>query len=370
MRKKVVFIVGTLQTGGIERSVSDWCLYLHSMTHWEPVVICLLKRSGPFLRVLEEKGIQVEECKLSSRGFVLRLKQLLKNLNPDVVHSQVAFSMPWQVLGILLSGSRRIIFTQQNEYQNWNPLGARLRLKFYFYVFFRFIDHYTCVSEKVRDSLCRLTGRSKDEFVIIPNSVNTDLFFPDPVERARQRQLLNMDSFSFVAGMVARFSPQKGHHYLMEAVRVLKHHHQHVKILLVGVGELEVEIRQLVEEYELTEYVVFYGQSVEVDKVLQAMDCFVLTSLWEGMPLALLEAMASGLPVIGTEVAGTKEVIQHEINGILIPSRDPQAIADALMRLKDDPDFRKRLIQSAVTFVNEKYSVSANMKSYIRLYEH
>lgn len=369
MSKRVAFIVGTLQTGGIERSVTDWCLHLKTKTEWQPVVICILKRNGPFLQVLEANSIEVVECKLSQRGFVLKLRKLLIQLNPDVVHSQVAFSMPWQVLGILLSGSRRIIFTQQNEYQNWNPIGARLRLKLYFALFFRFIDHYTCVSEKVRDSLCALLGKSKHHFSIIPNSVNTDLFFPDAAERKHQRDALKLDDATFVAGVIARFSPQKGHQYLIEALVILKKKQIEGKVLLVGVGDLENEIQELVQRHALQDYVIFYGQALAVHKVLQALDCFILPSLWEGMPLALLEAMASGIPVVATDVAGTREVIKHTENGLLIPSKDPDAIADAFMQMKRNVPMRMALAQRALNFVRENYSVTANMAAYTKLYE-
>lgn len=369
MSKRVVFVVGTLQTGGIERSVTDWCLHLKAMTEWQPVVICLLNRSGPFLAVLEANGIEVVECKLSQRRFVLRLRELLIRLNPDVVHSQVAFSMPWQVLGILLSGSRRIVFTQQNEYQNWNPLGARLRLKFYFLLFFRFIDHYTCVSEKVRESLSAISGKAKSNFSIIPNSVNTDIFFPDALERRLQREKLRMNAKTFLVGVVARFSPQKGHKYLLDAIRILRQRGIKLKVLLVGVGELENEIRESVERDSLQDYVAFYGQALEVPKVLQALDCFILPSLWEGMPLALLEAMASGIPVIATDVAGTRELIQHEVNGLLIPAKDPEAIVEALILMKENKTLRNKILQSALNFVRAKYSVAANMATYTKLYE-
>lgn len=370
MNNRVAFIVGTLQTGGIERSVTDWCLHLKANTNWQPVVICLLKRNGPFLQVLESNGIEVVECKLSQRGFVLKFKELLIRLNPEVVHSQVAFSMPWQVLGILLSGSRRIIFTQQNEYQNWNPLGARLRLKFYFLLFFPFIDHYTCVSERVRDSLCALSGKAKRNFSIIPNSVNTEMFFPDASERKQQREELQLNDATFVAGVVARFSPQKGHAYLIDAILILREKHIEGKIVLVGVGDLENEIRELVKQHSLQDYVTFYGQALEVHKVLQTLDCFILPSLWEGMPLSLLEAMASGIPVIATDVAGTREVIQHTVNGLLIPSKNPEAIANAFIKMKENVTMRNELAQRALNFVRENYSVAANIKAYIKLYEH
>lgn len=369
MRKRVAFIVGTLQTGGIERSVVDWCLYLKDKTEWEPSVICVLKRSGPFLQVLEARDILVEECKLHQRGFTFRLKRLLKQLNPDVVHSQVAFSMPWQVLGIVLSGSRRIVFTQQNEYQNWNPRWARLRLIIYFKLFFRCIDHYTCVSKKVRNSLCSLTGMREDNFVIIPNSVDLQKFYPDPAIRQSQRVRFNWPPDLFVMGMVARFNQQKGHSYLIDAAAILKGKGHSFKLVLIGIGPLESEIQQRVEALGLKDRVLFFGQSEDIHGMLQAFDCFILPSLWEGMPLALLEAMAVGLPVIATDVAGTREVVEDGKTGKLIPPMQPDAIVNAIIELMSNPEYRKTLALFGLEQVRKNFSVASNVESYLSLYE-
>lgn len=369
MKRRVTFIVGTLNTGGIERCVTDWSIYLQHNTNWEPVVICLLKRSGAFLSVLESKGIEVKECKLRSPGFTFRLRNLLREINPEVVHSQVAFSMPWQVLAVLLSGSRHIIFTQHNEYQNWNNFRARIRIKLYFDFFFRFIDHYTCVSEKVRDSLCALVDRLPNEFIVVPNSVDTNLFSPDARQRSKQREHLQLEPDMFLVGMVARFSHQKGHRYLIEAVSILKESNVKLKILLVGVGELENEMRSLVEEYGLENEIQFYGQALNVHELFQAFDCFILPSLWEGMPLALLEAMASGIPVVGTDVAGTREIIRNKENGLLIQPKEPESIAHALKCLKSDLQLRTELAQRGLLVVRERHTIDANMKSYLDLYE-
>jgi len=370
VKRRVAFIVGTLNTGGIERCVTDWCIYLQHHTNWEPVVICLLKRSGAFLSVLEGKGIQVRECKLRGPGFTFRLKNLLREINPEVVHSQVAFSMPWQVLAVLLSGSRHIVFTQQNEYQNWNHFAARIRLRLYFYFFYRYIDHYTCVSEKVRDSLCALVGRLPTEFKVIPNSVDTGQFSPNANQRSKQREYLQLEPDIFLVGMVARFSQQKGHRYLIEAAFILKTRNvKKLKILLVGVGELEEEMRSLVKVYGLESEIQFYGQATNVHELVQAFDCFILPSLWEGMPLALLEAMASGIPVVGTNVAGTREIIQDGENGLLIQSKEPESIADALECLKNNIKLCTELAQRGLLIIRERYTVDANMKSYLDLYE-
>ncbi|MFN5169134.1 MAG: glycosyltransferase family 4 protein [Cyclobacteriaceae bacterium] len=366
---RIVFLVGTLQTGGIERLVTNYCLYLKAHTNWEPVVICLLKRTGPFLETLESERIRVEECRLQELGFVFRLGGILRSLNPKVVHSQVAFSMPWQVLGILVSGSRKIIFTQQNEYRNWDGFISNFRLRLYFFLFFRFIRHYTCVSEQVRSSLCKLIGKRQTDFIVIPNCVDTHVFHPDLNERVIQRKLIIEEEPAFLVGMVARFSEQKGHKYLVKAARILKDRQEPLKIILIGRGELVREVEKQVMEEDVTENFLFHGQATNIDKLIQSMDCFILPSLWEGMPLALLEAMACGLPVVGTDVSGTREVIEDGYNGLLIPSKHEHAIADALTKLKHDSLLRQTLGTNARAFVLKKYSLEANMAEYLKLYE-
>lgn len=366
---RIVFLVGTLQTGGIERLVTNYCLFLKAHAHWEPVVICLIKRSGPFLETLESEKIRVEECRLQEFGFVLRLGRLLRELDPKVVHSQVAFSMPWQVLGILISGSRRIIFTQQNEYRNWDRFTSNLRLRLYFFLFFRFIHFYTCVSEQVRTSLCKLNGRRPTDYMVIPNCVDTHVFHPDFNERVNQRKLIIQEDSTFLVGMVARFSEQKGHTYLVKAAKILKEQQESLKIMLIGRGELELEIKKQVNEEDVADYFLFYGQSTNINNLIQSLDCFILPSLWEGMPLALLEAMACGLPVVGTDVSGTREVIEDGYNGLMVPSKNERAIADALVKIKNDPLLRQKLGKNARTFVLKKYSLEANMQAYLKLYE-
>ncbi len=367
--RKVAYFVGTLQTGGIERSVTDWCLHLKNHTSWQPVVVCLSRKSGPFQEVLEGAGIEVHECRLSQPRFVKRLIRLLSQINPTVVHSQVAFSMPWQVLGAKLARVPKLVFTQQNEYQNWNPLLAKVRIRTYFLLFRRYIDHYTCVSEKVRESLSRLVGERPERFLVIPNGVNTELFLPRPEIRSAERAALGVNETTFVVGMVARFSPQKGHQYLVEGVDLLRTKRKDFVVVLVGTGELQDTIAKLIVDKNLSNYIKIAGRSLQVERLAQAMDCFILSSLWEGMPLALLEAMACGIPVIGTDVAGTREVIRNEENGLLIASADPAAIAKGLERVLDDKALRTRLSQAGRASVERSYSVASNMEKYIALYE-
>ena len=144
-------------------------------------------------------------------------------------------------------------------------------------------------------------------------------------------------------GLVARLDHWgKGHQELFSALAGLKDRYP-LEALIIGGGRREAELRQLAAELGLGPRVNFLGQRRDIPDLLAAMDILVLPSYSEGVSLALLEAMAAGLPVIATAVGGLPEVVTDEVNGLLIPPRDAEALARALDRLLADPDFARRL---------------------------
>ena len=170
--KKVLFVVGSLGSGGIERQVSDMALYLKQEKEFIPIICCILKRNGQFLEKVLEAEINVVECSIRKGplSFIFNMRRLIKSLQPDIVHSHVAFSLLWQTISYKIGGAGKIIFTQQNEYQNWNSFFSRSRLRFYYYFSRIFIDYYTCVSNRVRASLATLLLEKQSAFLVIHNS--------------------------------------------------------------------------------------------------------------------------------------------------------------------------------------------------------
>lgn len=369
--KNIVFVVGGLLNGGIERSVTEWCIYLKKNTAWSPTVVCLLKKKGPFLAILENNNIPVIECQLKNKGmmpFTVRLGRLLRDIKPDVVHSQVAFSLLWQTMGFLLGGVKHIVFTQQNEYQNWNSFLAKARLRFYYLLSSPFIDHYTCVSEKVRTNISGLLGVSPERFTVINNSVNTNVFYPNKSLRAQARERAGIYDGSFVMGVVARFAPQKGHQYILEACALLnKENFAAYKLVLIGNGDYS-ELQGKTKALHIENEVIFLGNRADVDVLLQGFDCFVLPSLWEGLPLALIEAMACQLPVIATNVSGNSEVIEHEKTGLLVSPADPGALKEAIKRIYENPEMATKLAYNGHIMVMKRFHLHQAIAQYISLY--
>jgi len=254
------------------------------------------------------------------------------------------------------------------------------------------IDHwhgFTRFSRK-RKIICRLLGRITDLSLAVSQGVRDYLIEPgglDPARvrvvhngvdvarlrqhrpRAEVRRELGLPEGVPVVGLVARLDHWgKGHQEFLTALATLKEHYP-VEALIIGGGRREAEMRQLAGEMGLAGRVHFLGQRPDIPDLLSALDLSVLPSHSEGVSLALLEAMAAGLPVIATAVGGLPEVVTDGENGLLIPPKDPEALALALARLLDDPDLAKKLGKNAQRHVEAHYSMECLGREINEIYE-
>ena len=232
----------------------------------------------------------------------------------------------------------------------------------------RFTDLSLAVSRGVRDYLVSQGGLDPAKVRVVANGVDVaaiDSARPGPLVRRE----LGLPESSPVIGLVGRLDHWgKGHKELFEAMAILKERHP-VHALIVGGGRRIDEIKALAASLGLAGEVHFLGTRRDVPDLLNAMDIFVLPSYSEGVSLALLEAMAAGLPVIATSVGGTPEVVMDGENGLLIPPRDAEALAGALERLLGAPDFTKKLGQNARKHVREHYSLDRLGREINEIYE-
>lgn len=371
--KKILFIVGTLNLGGIERLTKDIAIALKRTGDWEPAICCILAREGPFMADVEAEGIQVFQCPLSSSGvipFFLRLSRIVREFRPNLVHSHVSFSIPWQVLGIKLAGVNKIIFTQHNDYQYWKKhFLARLRIIFYFWMSWPFISAYTAVSQCVQQSIASLVVRPTSDFLVIYNPVDTSVFQPRPDMRAAIRRSIGVDKDKFVVGTVARFSEQKGHRFLVQAAALLVKEHPEFHFILIGDGPLRQSIEVQVHQAGLADKFTFLGAVIDVHNYYSGFDVFALPSLWEGFPIVLVEAMSCALPIVATNVGGVAEAINDDC-GLLITPGDLNHLVDALRKLKHQPGDAHRLGKAARENVVERFSLESILMQYINLYAH
>lgn len=197
---------------------------------------------------------------------------------------------------------------------------------------------------------------------IVYYGVDTERFDPD-LSYPDLRQELSIPEDRTLVGFVARMTVQKDPLSLVEAIRLVVKQTQNVHFLLVGDGELRFDAESKVKEYGLEEWVTFTGFRQDVPTVLANLDVYVLPSLWEGLSIAMLEALSMGKTVLASSVDGNVEAVSHEQNGLLIAPQDPETLAQAILRVHADPDWAARLGQAARQTVLERFSLPVMVKN-------
>ena len=219
-------------------------------------------------------------------------------------------------------------------------------------------DHVVAVSRAVAEHARHMAGGSTP-VTVIPNGVDTALFYPRPGRCCKGQAVL------FVGRLVANKGPET---LIRAAPRVLAHHPQ-AQFLLAGDGPLKVRLQELAHQLGVGDAVHFLGIRHDVPDLMRQAALFVRPSSLEGMPLTVLEAMASSLPVAATPVAGTAEIIQDGVNGYLVPVGDSAALADAVIKLLDDPSLAREMGQRGRELAESGYTWESAVEQTEHLYE-
>jgi glycosyltransferase involved in cell wall biosynthesis len=226
----------------------------------------------------------------------------------------------------------------------------------------RSFDNIISVSEEIKNGLIK-SGINGSHVRVIKNAVEVNSNNGLSMRNRRdKRQLLNVQGSETVVAYIGRLSQEKGVRYLVQAIVLLSDSYVPVKLLIFGEGPEKKALKDLVKEKSVGGKVIFVGFQGDIENWLPAVDVFVLPSLTEGTPMALLEAMASGIPVVASAVGGVPQVIVSGKNGILVAPGKPEEIADALNTLSKNEGLRKRLAEEAKRTIRLKYNVDEWVK--------
>jgi L-malate glycosyltransferase len=183
------------------------------------------------------------------------------------------------------------------------------------------------------------------------------------------RRSLNIPDVSCVVGIVGRIDGNKGHIYLLNAARTILSQRQDVHFAIVGSGPLEEDLKEFCKTHCLENYVHFYGFQKNILDFISLFDVMVISSLHEGIPYNLLEAMACGVTVVSSNVGGIPEVIQTDVNGLLVPAKASKEMAECILRLLETPTLRDKLSRAALDTVQRSFSQDVMVKSTIDFYQ-
>lgn len=229
----------------------------------------------------------------------------------------------------------------------------------------RFVDVLVCNAQAVADNRRQQIGTDESRMCVIPNGVDLTRFNPD-VESATRQSLDLPDGFVFV--MVASFRSEKDHGTLLEAICRAGDALCGATFVLVGNGGLRQAVESETRRMGIANRVMFAGQLHDVRPLVKACDAFVLSSSAEGMPRAVMEAMALGLPVVTTAAGGIPELVEDGVHALIVPTRHPDALAEALVRIVHDNGLRRRLATNAAKHICTNFDIEVIIDRYVELF--
>ena len=275
-------------------------------------------------------GFKPQSLRLHNLSLLWRLKQLMDENDIHVVNCQQHRTTPLGVIAAGMAGNKPVVVSTLHGLGTANSIRRKLLNWFLYRSLHRIIAISRGVSEDIRRSNW---GVSADKVVTVQNGLNYDRFL-EPLARGEARRLLLPevpDGFWF--GTVGRLSPVKNHTTMLHAFQRVTHELPNSFLLVVGDGELRDELEAQCESLGIARRVSFLGWRRDIPTALKALDAFILPSLREGLPLALLEAMACGLPVVASAVGGIPEVVEDEDFAHLVDPDDIRGMADAMLRM-------------------------------------
>jgi glycosyltransferase involved in cell wall biosynthesis len=228
-------------------------------------------------------------------------------------------------------------------------------------------DAIIAISQGVKRVLVD-SGVEAERVEVVPSGIDFSIYEQDLPRDALRREYHFSES-DYLVGIVAQLEDHKGHRYLLEAAHLLRQHARKVKIIIIGEGSLRMELTRQAESLEVKDVVYFLGFRDDIPQLLASLDLFVLSSHMEGLGSSLLDAMACRLPVVATRTGGIPEVIQHEKTGLLVPAKNPEALAEAILTLYRNRRLAARLGMEGYLHVHAHFSAKATATMTVEVYK-
>jgi glycosyltransferase involved in cell wall biosynthesis len=377
-RLRLVFITCTLDIGGAERQVVETVRRLDRERF--DVRVCTLADGEEAAAELRAAGIEVRSFgyrglwmggKLPApwRGVAVTaaLVKYLKAVKPHILHGYLYAAYVYGGLAARLSGvplviaSRRVLGLFKERYFFYQPLENLVN---------RFTDLVIVNSEAVRRDILHRERLDPRKIRLIYNGVDLDRYVTPSETGLRVRAELGVLAAAPLVGIIANLIPYKGHRDFLQSAAIVAAEFPQAHFLVVGRDDgIGAELRRLAGELGLFGRVLFTGPRRDIPQILSALDVQVLASHQEAFSNAILEGMAAGKPLVVTDVGGNPEAVLDGETGFVVPPHDPQALADAVLRLLRDEKVRLRLGEAGQRRVREFFSVESMVQKTERIYQ-
>lgn len=336
----------------------------------QPIIGCITNLSDAkpeFGVIAESLGLKVVYINLKGKfdpSFFWKINAIVKKYKVAIIHTH---GYKTTLLGFIIAKMNNIPIIVTQHLWLW---AKSFKLKMYIKLealIMRFIPRVVAVSEQIKREMIK-NGVSPEKVTVIDNGINIDKYC-NSADISNLKQQLNLPDKALIVGTLARLSKQKGIIYLLEAVVIILEKVPNTHFLIVGDGPLRNELQDFTEDLGISENIHFLKFRMDCERLLKIMDIFVLSSIDEGLPMALLEAMATKIPVVVTTVGSISNVIKNNENGCLVEPRNSKELAEKIIYLLNNEQKRKELSEKAFKTVVNNYSSDAMCKEYLKIYD-
>ena len=373
VRPLLVHLVYRFDTGGLENGVVNLINHLPAPAY-RHAVVALTEVVPSFAQRIQRDDVAYHSLhKPAGHGAKLypRLAQLFRQLRPAIVHTRNLAALECQVPAWWAGVPVRIHGEHGRDVDDLD--GTRRRYQWMRRAYRPFVQQYVALSRDLAGYLHQQVGVPERRIAQIYNGVDIERFHPAPGGRAALAGSPFNDPSLLVIGTVGRMQTVKAQtqlaRALIRAVELQPALRSRLRLVMVGDGPLRAEAQTLLNAAGLADLAWLPGERADVPDVMRGLDCFVLPSLAEGISNTILEAMASGLPVLATDVGGNAELIVAAQTGELVPATDVAAMAAALLRLAADPVRATALGRAGRQRVVQHFSLPAMVGAYQALYD-
>jgi glycosyltransferase involved in cell wall biosynthesis len=363
---RVAHLIYSKKIGGSEMVAANVCANL-DRDFFDPMILFMYKSTGAMPDVLSDLGVACsgfELTRFSSIFSPLIIASVLNRLHIDILHVHHIPLYMKSALGVRLSRVKGVVFTEHAKFS----ISKSVQLQKACWSAIRNVDFFSTVSDNLKQYFVNELGMPAQSIEVICNGVDTKRFCPEN-GKGRLAQLLAVSNSAPIIISVGRLAEAKDHESLLYVMKWLVDSGRDVHLALVGEGDMREHLEVCIRELGLAQCVTLLGNRTDVHELLPDATLFALSSRREGLPMALLEAMAASLPVVATNVGGIHEVILDGKNGFLVPPENPELLAKKIGGILDNPDVAENLGKRGRDAVESNYSMRTTAAQYSQLYK-
>lgn len=358
MKTSILFVIDNLQFGGGERVFSQIINGLDPRRYNFFIASIVGENFYKAIKNKHVKFLPLDFSKKVNFRLFLQLKKIIKTNNIQIVHGQGTRAEFYARIAHKLAGNSRYVSTIAMPVEGFNIGIARKKIyRFFDWISEKFVDRFIVVSDSLKEVMEKKRGITPDKIFRIHNGIEMDRYRTNPDDPNRVRLEFKIGQETVLIGAAGRLVWQKGFEYLIEAIPGVIKAHPDVKILIIGDGPLKESLKAQGARLKLYDSLIFTGFRDDMREILSAIDILVIPSLLEGFPMITLEGMAMAKPIIATSIHGISEQIIDGESGILIPPKNPIALAEALCNLLRDTKRMKDLGLNARKRAEKQFSV-------------